>query len=547
MTRNYTNDSGGGLLEMAAAAQARARSSALALHGLNDMQREAVTATEPRLLILSGAGTGKTRALTHRVVHLITERGVNPGRILAVTFTNKAAGEMRERVAHLLDEAGAAVTTRPTLATFHSFAARLLRRWAETLGVRGIDRDFSIYDADDSLRTVKALLKEAGIGKEALAPRTVADRISRAKNAGVFAADFPASPFAECYRGEDIAKLYAAYEERLTRQNALDFDDLLLRCVQLLRERANVRERLSSYLTEFLVDEWQDTNSLQLEFVRLLSSVHGKLWAVGDDDQSIYGWRSADIRHVLDFAQHFPGARIIRLEQNYRSTPNILSASGALVSRNKGRLGKTLWTAAPAGAPVRVYEADSGDGEAEYVADRIADLLTEPTGEVPVAAVLYRTNAQSLAFEEALRRRSIAYRIVGGMSFFERMEVKDMMSYLAVAANGEDRAAFERAVGTPARGLGEKTLAKIYARAEATGRGLWATLKEEAEAARAASSKAAPSPCGLARPAAQKLAEFVALVERAREYAARGEVSKLVGHFIEQSGYGCLVDFPLLL
>lgn len=518
--------------------QARGAFEADILSGLNEPQREAVTTTGGHLLVLSGPGSGKTRTVTHRIAHLIHACGESPHRILAVTFTNKAAGEMRERVGRLLSETGARLSTMPVVSTFHSFCVRVLRRYAEELRVRGINRNFSIYDDDDSTKLIKALLDELGIDKTMLSPRSVVERISRAKNDGMFAADYAAQAGAD-ETSRDTARVYLAYEARLLRQNALDFDDLLLRCVQLLRERAAVADRLSNHIRQIHVDEFQDTCALQLALVRILSAAHGNVCAVADEDQAIYRFRGAVVGHVLEFEKHFPGAKVIKLGQNYRSTTNIVAVADAVIRHNRGRLGKTLWTANPAGAPVRLYEASDNYDEADYVADRIDEHLRLSSDEHPSVAVLYRTNAQSRSLEEALRRRDIPHKIVGGLSFYARLEIKDMMSYLKLASNPEDRAAFERAVSSPARGLGQKSLDKLYQTADA-GAGLWAAVAAEAEAAgaRGAKAKAASSPSGLSRTAAERLAEFYSLVERARSLGAGGDVSRMVNLIIEESGYG---------
>jgi DNA helicase-2/ATP-dependent DNA helicase PcrA len=503
-----------------------------ALGGLNDEQREAALATEGYLLVLAGPGSGKTRTITHRIAHLIRDLGVEPHRILAVTFTNKAAGEMRERVHKLLSTGGARLSTSPVVSTFHSFCARVLRRYAGELAAGGLDRNFSIYDAEDTQKLIKVIVEELGLDKTIHAPRSLAASISRAKNEGRFAAEFAALAAAD-EGAQAVARVYTAYEARLLRHNALDFDDLLLRCVQLLRERPAVAHRISSHLRYIHVDEFQDSNALQLTLVQQLSAVHKNVCAVGDEDQGIYSFRNAVVGHILEFDRHFPGARVVRLGRNYRSAPEIVEAADALIRHNKGRLGKRLWTTNPRCQSVLYFEAADGYEEADFVADRIAVRLEFFDDDLPAVAILYRTNAQSRALEEALRRREIPHQIYGGMSFYSRREIRDTISYVKLALNPEDRSAFERAVSSPARGIGSKTLEKLYRHADARGAGLWATLAREAECL----DTAQPSAAGLAAAARVRLAAFYALVARAQAAGARGEVSRMIGAIIAESGY----------
>ncbi len=441
------------------------------LSSLNAQQREAVTETEGPLLILAGAGSGKTRVITYRIAYLIAERGVAPHNILAVTFTNKAAGEMRERVEQLLK--GLSLTSAPLISTFHSLCVRILRQNIEALS-EGYTRSFTIYDQDDSVRLVKACIKDLGYDDKQLGQRAVQAAISGAKNRG----DDTESYAARVEHGDEkraaIARVFRLYEERLRNNNALDFDDLLIKTVQLLRRGAEVRERYNEKFRYILVDEYQDTNTLQFALIRFLTEKQQNICVVGDDDQSVYRWRGADITNILNFEQHYLNTKVIRLEQNYRSTQNILDVAGAVVKRNTERKGKTLWTANPAGERIRYYQAFDSEAEARFVATKIEEhRRAEPDVR---AAVLYRTNAQSRVFEEALRRAGLPYNIVGGFSFYERMEVRDIVSYLKLALNPHDSIALMRVINSPARGLGKQTLDEIERRAKDYGVSYWETI-----------------------------------------------------------------------
>ncbi len=391
------------------------------LKGLNAQQREAVTHTEGPLLILAGAGSGKTRVITHRIAYIVTQRHVPPSAILAVTFTNKAAGEMRERVAGLLE--GLTLESTPTVATFHSFCVRLLRRDGDALGrIRpGFTRRFSIYDDEDQLGIIKSGYRGLGLDeKEFMQYRAALSRISAAKNRG----ETPEDLYKQAVNkeAESIAALYKDYEKALRNANALDFDDLLLEAVRLLRHDQPTREAWNRRLSYVMVDEYQDTNRSQYELMRLLSESHNNLCVVGDEDQSIYSWRGADIRNILDFERDFPKAKTIRLEQNYRSTKNILAGAGAVVEHNKARKGKKLWTEAGAGDLLGLYAAHDSENEALFIADTLEKHLASNPGDH--VAVLYRTNSQSRQIEEALRRYGRKYNVVGGFSFYQRSEIK---------------------------------------------------------------------------------------------------------------------------
>ncbi|HVF56670.1 MAG TPA: UvrD-helicase domain-containing protein [Pyrinomonadaceae bacterium] len=441
------------------------------LSSLNERQREAVLTTEGPLLILAGAGSGKTRVITVRIAHLVAECGVAPHNILAVTFTNKAAGEMRERVTRLLEDRRLA--SAPLIATFHGFCVRLLRRDIEKLE-EGYTRSFTIYDQDDSVRVAKSCIKDLGYDDQRMAARQTQSAISHAKNSGLDAEMFAARVEHGDEKRAAIARVFRLYEERLVSNNALDFDDLLIKTVRLLRKRDDVRAHYNERFRYILVDEYQDTNSLQFALIHFLTERQQNICVVGDEDQSIYKWRGADISNILNFEQHYPAAKIIRLEQNYRSTQNILDAAGAVVKNNTERKGKTLWTANQAGDSIRYYQALDADMEARFVASKIEEhRRAEPNLR---AAVLYRTNAQSRVFEEALRRAGIAYNIVGGFSFYERAEVRDIVSYLKLALNPHDSIALLRVINTPTRGLGKQTLDELDRRAKDYGVSLWETI-----------------------------------------------------------------------
>lgn len=446
------------------------------LDQLNPQQREAVELTEGPMLILAGAGSGKTRVITYRIAYLIEARELPPESLLAVTFTNKAADQMKERVAALLSGPLASRPTAgrggPHISTFHSFCVRVLRRDIHRLGY---SREFSIYDEDDQLRLVKACINDLGLNEQVPSPREALARISYAKNRGLSPQDLYRQA-ADSW-GERLASLYDDYGRKLQGANALDFDDLLLKTVDLFDEAPEVCEWYNRNFRYILVDEYQDTNRIQFQLIRQLTLAHHNLCAVGDEDQSIYRWRGADIENILSFEEHYPGTRIIRLEQNYRSTQLILDAAAAVVSRNLARKGKTLWTERGLGQPPGLFEARDADGEALFVADRIIPELDES----PLASVgvLYRTNAQSRVLEEALRRRGIDYRVVGGFSFYARAEIKDVLAYARLTTNLRDSASFLRIINTPPRGIGETTLATLEQAARQRKLTLWAALEQE--------------------------------------------------------------------
>ncbi len=444
---------------------------------LNPEQRAAVETTEGPLLILAGAGSGKTRVITSRIAWLIREKGVAPDSILAVTFTNKAASEMAERVDRLLGHSSLA---KPLIATFHSMCVRMLRRDIEALkvGNEGLTRAFAIYDENDQQAIVKQVMRRMGLDTKQLTPRAVLGRISWAKNHMVDPQEFYLA--SKDPNSERIAHIYQGYRAELRKNNALDFDDLLLEAVRLLKVSGEVRERYQRRYRYLLVDEYQDTNRPQYELMKLLSGEAKNVCAVGDEDQSIYSWRGADIRNILEFEKDFPNARIVRLEQNYRSTQIILEAAGAVVANNVRRKGKKLWTDRQGGSLIGYYDAPDGENEALFIADRIQKFLrdAEAGGKADEAhcAVLYRTNSQSRLVEEALRRYNIRYTMVGGFSFYERAEIKDLLGYLRLIRNPHDSMALQRVINSPVRGIGKTTLETLERLALETGQSTWDAL-----------------------------------------------------------------------
>ncbi len=438
---------------------------------MNPPQAEGVTTVDGPVLLLAGAGSGKTRVITHRIAYLIQQRGISPDAILAVTFTNKAAKEMAERVEKILGHSSLA---QPTLATFHSFCVRVLRRDIEALRTSGVGltRTFAIYDETDQQAVVKQALKRLSIDDKQLKPRVALGRISWAKNHMIDPQEYflaSTNPMEE-----RIAHIFEIYRKELFKANALDFDDLLLETVRLLKSDAQVREKYNRRYKYLMIDEYQDTNRPQYELMKLLGT-HGNVCVVGDEDQSIYSWRGADIRNILEFEKDFPETRTIRLEQNYRSTGVILEGASAVVAQNTQRKGKNLWTSREGGSLIGYYEAPDGENEALFIADRIQRYLKEAGQQVdlPRCAVLYRTNSQSRLVEESLRRYGIQYHMVGGFSFYDRSEVKDILSYMKLVQNPHDSVALGRVVNSPARGIGKTTMETLERMALSTGSSTW--------------------------------------------------------------------------
>ena len=462
------------------------------LSGLNAQQREAVTTVEGPILILAGAGSGKTRVITFRIAHLVASFGVRPEQILAVTFTNKAAGEMKLRVEKLLADfyGGERRTGSPLLSTFHSLCVRILRRDIEKLE-RGFTRSFTIYDADDQQRLLRGCIRDCGYDDKQLAPRLVQSVISAAKNRGEDPEIYGAKNEYGDSKRESIARVFSLYEQRLAASNALDFDDLLIRTVQLLRHSEETRRYYHNRFRHVLVDEFQDTNGIQYALVKLIVDgdyavnlgrrpedfwSNRSLCVVGDESQSIYGWRGSDFKIILNFERDFPGTKTIKLEENYRSTKRILDAANRVIANNTQRFDKVLRANAAEGEKIRYAQLVDGEYEARWVTGKIEDhMRREPNIK---AAVLYRTNAQSRAFEEACRRAGIRYNLVGGFSFYDRAEVKDVISYLKLALNPNDSIALMRVINTPARGIGKTTLDEVDRRSKELGLSLWETINQ---------------------------------------------------------------------
>jgi DNA helicase II / ATP-dependent DNA helicase PcrA len=441
------------------------------LDALNERQREAVLATDGPVLVLAGAGTGKTRVITYRVAYLI-EKGVPASAILAVTFTNKAANVMQERIGDLL-RSGGRDASNVWISTFHSLCARLLRREAVHAG---LPRDFAIYDDDDQSAAVKRTLQKLDLSPDDYPPRSVRAQISHAKNHGITPDEMEADALK--LRDETrktVATVFRAYNEMLRSAGALDFDDLLLRAVELLRENPQVRESWNARFHYLMVDEFQDTNRAQEELVRLLAGPRKNVCVVGDEDQSIYGWRGARAGNLKRFTEDFPGAKIIRLEENYRSTQTILDAAAAVVRNNTDRLGKTLQATLGAGQPLRFFEGQDSTAEADFICGELSGIVrNDPDARV---AVLYRTGAQSRSFEEVLRRLGIRYRVVGGFSFYERAEVRNALAYIRLLFHPEDDVALLRVLNVPPRGIGAATVAVLESRARETGKPLWDVIR----------------------------------------------------------------------
>ncbi|HEX2897201.1 MAG TPA: UvrD-helicase domain-containing protein, partial [candidate division Zixibacteria bacterium] len=421
------------------------------LKDLNEQQRQAVETTEGPLLIIAGAGSGKTRVLTRRLAFILNKRLAEPYQLMAVTFTNKAAGEMKARVAKIL---GANIPEL-NVSTFHSFCARFLRKEAAKIGY---DSSFTIFDSDDSETLTKNCIKDLNLSGSQFTPRAQSHKISSLKNKLISSDTFASQ--AGGYFEEATAKIYSLYQKRLRQCNAMDFDDLLFNSVVLLRDFEEIGERYRNRYKYLMVDEYQDTNHVQYLLLKNLLGEHKNISVVGDEDQSIYGWRGADIRNILDFEKDFPGAKIIKLEQNYRSTNNILDAATAVISKNEARKGKKLWSQNAVGDKLKLLYVDSAEEEAVHLVNQIKQ-SKESSTPLKEMVILYRTNAQSRAFEEQLRRNSIPYQIFGGLSFYQRKEIKDLMAYLKLIANPKDDIAFQRVVNYPKRGLGDKSVSDI--------------------------------------------------------------------------------------
>ncbi len=485
------------------------------LNELNPEQRAAAETTEGPVLILAGAGTGKTRAITFRMAQLIAS-GVPAEAILAVTFTNKAAEEMCNRVSDLLLRAGIP-PAKPWLSTFHSLCARLLRREAANAG---LPRDFAIYDDDDQTAAVKLVMANLEIDDDTLTPRSVLSRISYAKNHGQSAEKVRSDAIDK--DGRRVADIYAAYDRLLRQSNALDFDDLLIRTVKLLRESTPVREKWKSRFQYIHVDEYQDTNRVQYELLRLLTGPKQNVCVVGDEDQSIYRWRGADVSILMSFSRDFPSARVIKLERNYRSTQQILDAAGAVVANNPERLGKALSAHNGSGSILKYFEGRDAHAEAEFVAGELERILNEDSSQT--CAVEYRTNFQSRAFEEVFRRRGLRYKLVGGFSFYNRAEVKDVLAYVRLAMHPEDDVSLLRVLNVPPRGIGKTTVDALQAAARADGSSLWAAIEKFVSGA-AAGRAMAP------------LRAFQELIAKLQEALATSAAPDFLRAVLDETGY----------
>ena len=476
------------------------------LEALNPQQREAVLAPERAVLVFAGAGSGKTRVLTYRIAYLIGVGKARPDEILAVTFTNKAAEEMRERLEGLLG----ARATRLWVGTFHSTCMRVLRQHIHRLGRSS---DFVIYDEDDQRKVVEGILKEMGIDPRAFPPARVLREIERAKNRGIGPEGYVPDDYDPFQK--KAAQIYPVYQEVLKNSNALDFGDLLLYTHRLLQEVPEVRDYYHQRLRHILVDEYQDTNYIQHLLIKDLMGPHSSVFVVGDDDQSIYRWRGAEPANILEFERDFPEARVIKLEQNYRSTRRILEGANAVVCRNRLRKPKRLWTTNEEGEPITVYMAEDEEEEALWVAKKI---LEDSRGDYGRFAVFYRINAQSRAVEEAFIRLGIPYTVVGGVRFYQRREIKDLIAYLRVAANPRDEVSLERIINVPPRGIGQRTLEKLKGK----GMGLWEAIAEGGEE------------LGTAKP---RVEGFRRLVEEMRELAQGAKAWEILEWVLERTGY----------
>ncbi|HJB46888.1 MAG TPA: DNA helicase PcrA [Candidatus Mediterraneibacter surreyensis] len=482
---------------------------------LNEPQREAVLHADGPLLILAGAGSGKTRVLTHRIAYLIEELGVNPWNILAITFTNKAAGEMRQRVDNLVGFGSESIW----VSTFHSMCVRILRRFIDRLGY---DSRFTIYDTDDQKTLMKAVCKKVDIDTKQFKERMLLSVISSAKNEMILPEEFELNAGGD-FAQLKIAKVYREYEAQLKANNALDFDDLLVKTVQLLQTQPDVRENYQERFRYIMVDEYQDTNTVQFKLVSLLAGKYRNLCVVGDDDQSIYKFRGANIRNILDFEKEYPDAKVIKLEQNYRSTGNILNAANGVIRNNKGRKNKTLWTANGEGEKISLRQFDTAYDEAEFIAEDIKKEVRDGASYND-NAVLYRTNAQSRLLEEKFIAMNIPYKIVGGINFYARREIKDILAYLKTVDNGQDDLSVRRIINVPKRGIGLTTINRIQEAADERGISFYEALL-------------APEMIPGVGRSASKLDSFAALIEYFKGQAEKESLTDLLNEILDMTGY----------
>ena len=483
------------------------------LADLNPAQREAVLHVDGPLLVVAGAGSGKTRVLTHRVAHLIGAHGVKPNEILAITFTNKAATEMRERLERMLGHTARAIW----ILTFHAACGRILRREAERLGYRST---FTIYDQADQVRLVKACLEELGKDPKRFTPRGIHSQISNAKNQLISPDEYTAR--VSSFWDQTVAEVYELYQRRLFRSNAVDFDDILMLTVQVLERFPEARERWQRAFRHVLVDEYQDTNHAQYRFLQLIAEKHRNVFAVGDPDQSIYAFRGADIRNILDFERDFGGAGVIALEQNYRSTNSILEAANAVIDNNRDRKPKRLWSELGDGDPVEVVEVEDEHAEARFVAAEIARHVESGTSASEVA-IFYRTNAQSRVLEDVLVRQGVPYQVIGGPRFYERAEIRDAVAYLAVLNNSDDAVSLMRIANRPRRGIGDTSIQRMVVHADALGISLWEATAD-------------PETAGVASASARAIRGFRTMMESLMASAQELAVDELVQAVLERSG-----------
>ena len=494
---------------------------------LNEAQLRAVQHPGGPLMILAGPGSGKTRVIAHRIAHLVEDRGVEPWRILAVTFTNKAAREMRDRVEGLLDERAFELS----MGTFHATCARILRRDGPNIE---LPSDFAIFDTDDQMSLVKQIMAAEHIDPRRFTPRSVLSAISSAKNERLDAESYQQQ--VPDYFAEIVSRVYLRYEAALVANGAVDFDDLLGHTLRLLEEHEEVRNRYAGRYQHVLIDEFQDTNLVQYELARRLSSIHHNITVVGDPDQSIYSWRAADVRNLMHFERDFPGATTVLLEQNYRSTGHVLRAAHAVIARAEGRPEKELWTSNPDGEQVVEYDAPFGEDEGQFIASEIRRLERVEDRTPGDFAVMYRTNAQSRAVEEAFIQQAIRYRIVGGTRFYDRREVRDLIAYLRVIHNEQDSIAFDRIVNVPTRGIGAKTVGDVLAAATDLG------LSPIAIAARGARGDDAPGIPSFRGDIRNALERFVELHERLTTYRDTTTVAELIDRIITETHYKDYLD-----
>ena len=488
---------------------------------LNTQQQEAVFQTEGPVLVLAGAGSGKTRVLTHRTAYLIEEKGVNPYHIMAITFTNKAAAEMRERIDNLVGFGSESIW----VSTFHSSCVRILRRYIDRLGY---DNRFTIYDADDQKTVMKDVCKRLQIDTKQTKERALLNVISSAKNELVSPEEFTMRAAGD-YAKQKQAQVYREYQQTLKKNNALDFDDLIMKCVELFKNDPEVLDSYQERLRYIMVDEYQDTNTAQFELVRLLAAKYRNLCVVGDDDQSIYKFRGANIHNILNFEQYFPDAKVIKLEENYRSTQNILDAANAVIKNNVGRKAKALWTQQDAGDKIDCKDFDTAYDEAEYIAHSINSFVRKGVFSYGDSAVLYRTNAQSRLLEERFVRENIPYKIVGGVNFYARKEIKDLL-YLKTIDNAQDDLAVKRIINVPKRGIGATTIAKVQDYADENGMSFYAALRQAEEIST------------LSKATATKIRPFVTFIQMLRSKLPYISVEQLMDEIIEDTGYVAELD-----